>query len=151
MFMDMWYRKKGAMIASKKPFEYTQVAGEHHVNYGELKVHPVHFNSFSPTKRHVEARKVIKNFSKTKKTIVFGDTNIWNKRNSFLFSKDKHTYRSLKDSFVDVSKECTSTTFMGFGLDKIFTSTDMVVQRIESPKVRGKFMDHYPIYVDVLH
>ena len=51
VFLDMWYRKKGALIAGKKPFQHKQVDGINHIYYEELTILPIHFNSFSPNLR----------------------------------------------------------------------------------------------------
>ena len=149
VFLDMWYRKSGALIAGKKPFSQKLIQDFHIITCENFTIVPVHLNSFNFSKRLEEINKLCEVLSTmTHPTILLGDTNIWSRKNKFLFSKDKQGYLKLIEFFVDASKNIASTTFYGFGLDKIFISKDVAIETIISPKIRGRFMDHYPIYID---
>ena len=149
VFLDMWYRKNGALIASKKPFQQKLVHDFSIITCENLTIIPIHLNSFNFSKRYKEIEKLHGILSATAHPIILiGDTNIWSRKNKFLFSKDKQGYLRLAESLVDASKDIVSTNFFGFGLDKIFVSRDVVIEAVMSPKIRGRFMDHYPIYID---
>lgn len=83
--------------------------------------------------------------------IILGDTNIWSRGKKFIFSNDKKAYKILTEKLSDFSKKIISTTYAGFGLDKVFGSKNIQVKNIESPKIRSHFMDHYPIFFDISH
>jgi len=149
-FLDMWYRKSGACIASKKPFSIEIIDGFSIVHYENLNIIPIHLNSFSPLKR-LEETTILNKISKSlsEKTIILGDTNIWSRKNFYLFSKDIQSYAKLCKSYSDVSAPIIATNFLGFKLDKVFTSKDIIIEKIESPRIRGDYMDHYPIFFDI--
>lgn len=149
IFLDMWYRKSGAMIASKKPFSQKLIHDFHIITYQNLTIIPIHLNSFNFSKRLKEIEKLHEILSATAHPIILlGDTNIWSRKNKFLFLKDKLGYLKLTELLIDASKNIISTCFFGFGLDKIFVSKDVMIKAVMSPKIRGRFMDHYPIYLD---
>lgn len=148
-FVDMWYRKSGMLIASKKPFTLSSVQGYSVVSYIDYTIIPIHLYSFDSSKRYKESCVLNELLPETNlKKIILGDTNIWSRNGFYLFSNDYCSYKQLTTSLVDVSKDITSTNYYGFGLDKIFASKDLVHQVLNSPRLRGRYMDHYPVYVE---
>lgn len=149
VFFDTWYRQKSILIASKKPFSHDILDGFPIIKCNGFTLIPIHLNSFSPTKRSEQIDKLCEILSTVKSPVILlGDTNIGSRQNKFLFSKDKQGYLKLTTLLKDASKDIISTSFFGFGLNKIFTSKNVRIEATLSPKIRGKFMDHYPIYVD---
>ena len=149
VFIDTWYRRSGVLIASKKQFSQKLIAGFPIITCDDFTIIPIHLNSFSSSIRLKEIKKLCEILSiVTQPIVLLGDTNIWSRKNLFLFSKDKEGYLKLTESLIDASKNIMSTNFFGFGLDKIFVSKAITIETVASPKIRGKFMDHYPIYID---
>lgn len=149
-FLDMWYRKNGALLASKKPFSLEEKDGVFLVSYGRFKLIPIHFYAFSASKRFADVASVIKQSTgEVTDTLLFGDTNIWSRGKWFIFRSDKKLYLELVRFLKDVSENIIGTNCFGFGLDKVFASRDINIENIQSPKLRGDYMDHYPIVFDV--
>ena len=148
--LDMWYRDGGALIASKKPF--TGNSNDFHIiTYENHTIIPIHLNSFNPSKRLKDIEKLYELIPNVPPaTIVIGDANIWSRGNRFLFSKDKQGYSKLTDRLFNASRNIVSTSYFGFGLDKVFLSGDLIATEVRAPRIRGEFMDHYPIYADVI-
>ncbi len=151
LFLDQWYRKNGALLASKKPFTRIDAGGIPIVHYEHLSIFPIHFNSFSPSTRLTEAMAINRIAEGRQNTVVLGDTNLWSRGNTFLFPQDREAYSQLDTAFRDASKDCVSTSFFGFGLDKIFVSKDLVTSTVSSPGLRGEWMDHYPVFADIIN
>ena len=81
--------------------------------------------------------------------MILGDTNIWSRGNKFLFKNDRKAYKVITGCLRDFSKEIISTSYFGLGLDKVFGSKNLKINKIESLKIRSHFMDHYPIVIDL--
>jgi len=150
MFLDMWYRKKGVLIASKKPFSFKMINRIPIVNYKGCNIIPIHLNSYIAAKRFRQEAAIERVLPDLKgKEILMGDTNLWEIKNIFLFSKDRQTYIKFTRSLTDISKKIESTNFFGFATDKVFASKDLKIGKISSPRIRGSFMDHDLIYFDL--
>jgi hypothetical protein len=144
-----WYHKHSILIASRYEFLITEENNFSIVSIKDLNFIPVHLNSFYASKRLKDGL-ILRELSKNiPNLLILGDTNIWSKGNRFLFSNDKKTYKIITEYLLDFSKKIFSTSYFGFGLDKIFGSKNIKVTKIESSRVRGDFMDHYPIVIDL--
>jgi endonuclease/exonuclease/phosphatase family metal-dependent hydrolase len=147
--ISAWYHKHCILVASKQPFEITEEGSFSIVSYGGLNFIPIHLNSFSALKRFKDAT-ILNDVAKTiSNAIILGDTNIWSRGTKFLFRNDKKTYEVFTENLVDLSRQLISTTCTGFGLDKAFGSHNIKLTDIQSPKIRGYFMDHYPVSFDI--
>ncbi len=147
-FMDMWYRKSGALIASKFPFTHKIEDDVTSIECEGYKIFPVHLNSYFSNERLRESNSIICRIQKDEKTIILGDFNIWSWGNFFPCRQDRKIYLNFKSVLHDASVGL-KTTFLRTGLDKIFVSQNMVVQRCEVLGTRGICMDHYPLCVDI--
>lgn len=148
--LNSWYHKHSVLVASKNEFSIKDIGNFHIINCGGVNYIPVHLNSFSAQKRLDDADFLVKNLIDINNVVILGDTNIWSHGSTFLFNKDRLAYKKITKSFVDFSKKLLSTTIVGFGLDKVFGSSGLNIQNINSPRTRGDFMDHYPVSFDVL-
>jgi endonuclease/exonuclease/phosphatase family metal-dependent hydrolase len=81
--------------------------------------------------------------------VILGDTNIWSRGRKFLFKNDSRAYKVFCQNLVDFSANIISTSYLGFGLDKVFGSKNLKISNVESPKIRSIFMDHYPVIIDL--
>ncbi len=151
--LDMWYGKGRALILSK--YELKKVKTEksdcHHFLFDDINIIPVHLNAYSSNRRIKEFSKIIEIFDHEKdKIILMGDFNVWNRKSFYIFKKDFLLMIIIKKILKEVSKKILSTTYLGFSLDKVFVSNVSVVEgSVKSPKERGLYMDHYPIYFDL--
>lgn len=106
-------------------------------------------NSFHAEKR-LEDCLILAELQKDKTNLlILGDTNIWSRGDRFFFNNDKKAYKIITEHLSDFSKNIISTSTFGLGLDKIFGSKNIKVIKIESPRIRNSFMDHYPVVVDL--
>lgn len=144
-----WYHKHCILVASKTEFEINESDTFSKVSCRELNFIPIHLNSFSALKRFQDFL-ILNEFAKNiSNLIILGDTNIWSRGNNFLFKNDRKAYKILTQKLEDFSKKLISTSYVGLGLDKVFGSKNIQVTKIESPKIRSYFMDHYPILFDI--
>ena len=144
-----WYHKHSILVASKYEFLITEKDNFSIIYLKDLNFIPVHLNSFYALKR-LEDCLILRELSKNiPNLLILGDTNIWSMEDRFLFSNDKKAYKIITKHLLDFSKNILSTSYFGFGLDKVFGSNNLKVTKIESPRIRGSFMDHYPIVVDL--
>lgn len=148
--LNSWYHKHSVLVASKTEFSINDIGNFHIINCGGVNYVPVHLNSFSAIKRLQDIEFLVKSLANIDNVVILGDTNIWSRGSTFLFNKDRLAYKKITNSFVDFSKKLLSTTIVGFGLDKVFGSSGLNIQNINSPRTRGDFMDHYPIIFDLL-
>ncbi len=148
--VNSWYNERSVLVASKSDFKITKIGNFYTVNCGGINYVPVHLNAFSAQKRLQDIEFLIKSLANIDNVVILGDTNIGSRGNTFLFKNDRFAYKKMTNSFVDFSKKLLSTTIVGFGLDKVFGSSNLNIQNINSPKIRGDFMDHYPIIFDIL-
>ena len=108
----------------------------------------VHLNAFSAHKRLKEIEYICQISDCYKKPIIcLGDFNIWKRGNFFLFKKDRLAYKKITEYFDHPTKHIISTTTTGFSLDNIFTK-NIYVTDSGVKKDNGKYMDHYPIWID---
>lgn len=144
-----WYHKHSILIASKYEFSLSEQDNFQIVSVSNLNIIPIHLNSFSAKKR-LDDCVTLKGISRElSNVIILGDSNIWSRGKIFLFKNDKKAYSVITESLSDFSKDIVSTSYLGFGLDKVFGSKGLLVNKIQSPKIRGDFMDHYPIILDI--
>jgi endonuclease/exonuclease/phosphatase family metal-dependent hydrolase len=149
-YLDMWYGEGRALIASKIPFTSHTENDINYVSLSNLTVIPIHLHSYSAKRRQQEIDKIKATFENKTNIILLGDFNIWNRKKFFIFKDDIKLTLLLKSCLKELSKDILSTTYLGFALDKIFVSKDITVNSLPiSPKVRGKYMDHYPVYFEI--
>lgn len=150
MFLDMWYRKQTALVASKKPFTIYESSGFHIVSCEGFKIIPIHLNSYSASRRLEETRTLAELIGELggDKIVVLGDTNIWTRKGFFLFSKDAKAYVHLTALLNERTTGIVSTNYIGFKLDNVFASQNVIIRKVESPRVRGEYMDHYPLFFE---
>lgn len=150
-FVSPWYHSHSILIASKLPFTISKHMGSStEVSFERFALFPVHFNSFSARKRHeqvVELCTYIKTLSLPH--IVLGDTNFWKIRNLFIFASDERSYKLLANTRQDVTSEVSFTPF-GMEFDEILISKEFNLQQVKQESSRGAFMDHYPVWCEVL-
>lgn len=144
-----WYHKHSILVASKYEFFVSEKDNFSIILVNGLNLIPVHLNSFSALKRFKDSIILNKLSKKLSNVLVLGDTNIWSRGNKFLFINDKKTYNILTENLSDFSKNILSTSYFGFGLDKVFGSKNLIATNIDSLMIRNHFMDHYPITVDI--
>ena len=114
VFFDTWYRQKGILIASKKPFSQKIIDEFPIITYESFTIIPIHLNSFNFQKRSKQIDKLCEILSATARPIILlGDTNIWSRKNKFLFSTDKQGYLKLVKLLIDASKNIISTVSLG--------------------------------------
>lgn len=147
--INSWYHTHSILIASKHEFTLTEKDNFNIVLCSGINFIPVHLNSFSAGKRLSECKKIAALAAMLPSTIVLGDTNIWSRGPNFIFQKDIAAYMALAIPLVDISKNLFSTTWIGYGLDKVFTSDNIKVSMIDCPHTRGRFMDHYPVVFEI--
>ena len=147
--VDTWYHAHSILIASKHEFITNEVDNFFVVFCNGINFIPVHLNSFYAEKRLADAFILNNITSGLQNVVILGDTNIWSRGNKFLFKNDRKAYKVFCQNLVDFSKDIISTSYIGFGLDKIFGSKNLKILNIGSPKIRSVFMDHYPITVDL--
>ncbi len=148
--LNSWYHKHSVLVASKNEFSVTKIGHFNIVSSMGINYMPIHFNSFSALKRLKDDEFLETHLNRFENIIILGDTNIWSRGSWFLFKNDKLAYNHLTNKFKDFSRKLMSTTIVGFGLDKVFGSQNLNIQNIKSPRIRGDFMDHYPIIFDIL-
>lgn len=151
ILIDTWYREKSVLIASKKPIHIREQDGIASIEYERNHLYPVHLNSFVPQKRLEESRVLKQRTIGVKNLIIFGDFNYWQRKYFYVWQRDKDAYKLFTQYLRDVTKKIHSTTCYGFGLDKIFTTPDIQIEHVTSPRIRGRFMDHYPVYCDIVN
>lgn len=148
--LDMWYGKGRALIASKVPFKINTKNNIFYISLESFTIIPIHLNAYSTKHRLQEVEKIKTTFIDHINIILFGDFNIWNKKEFFIFRNDFKSSLLLKSFLRDLSQNISSTTFLGFSLDKVFTSANVVCKnKPSSPTWRGSYMDHYPLYFDI--
>ena len=146
---NTWYHKHSILVASKIAFT-AELKNDFNVVFcNNITYIPIHLNSFSALKRLEDCKKLSSICNYNEDIIILGDTNIWSRGRCFIFSNDKKAYYSIAKKLTDITKKILSTTFLGFNLDKVFVSNKIIVKNIESPKVRGYFMDHYPVVFEI--
>ncbi len=149
--INTWYREKSALIASKKPFQFQMQDGIASIEYEQHHLYPVHLNSFVPQKRLEESRALKQRTIGIKNLIIFGDFNYWKRKCFYVWQRDKNAYETFTQYLKDVTEKIYSTTCYGFGLDKIFATPDIQIGHVTSHRIRGRFMDHYPVYCDIVN
>lgn len=147
--VNSWYHEHSILIASKCEFFIVEKDVFKIISCNNVNYIPVHLNSFYALKRYDDFVVLNKLTADLSNIIILGDTNIWSRGNEFIFKNDKKAYKEITRNLVDFSKEIISTTYVGLGLDKVFGSKNLKVSNIKSPKIRGHFMDHYPIVFDL--
>ncbi len=135
------------LIASKKPL--TKNTKKHFIivrqKDDDVFYVPVHLNTFSSHSRAKDITTLTQLTHKYPKLIIAGDTNIFRARRRFLLRKDKKTYRHITATMKDATHSIVSTTAFGLMLDRVFHSSTITIKNAHSPRVRGRFMDHYPV------
>lgn len=149
-FINAWYHKHSILIASKNPFQIKTSENFSIIQYKFFNIIPIHLNSFSSSKRLTDVVVLNKIISQLENVIVLGDTNLWSRGSKFVFCDDKIAYQKLTEYLIDASKNIMSTSFFGFGFDKIFHSKNIQTKNTSSLKIRNCFMDHYPICANVI-
>jgi endonuclease/exonuclease/phosphatase family metal-dependent hydrolase len=147
--VSTWYHKHSILIASKSAFTIKSVGEFPVFDFGDMRIIPIHFNSFKATLRLKDVVFIKQAITTIQPVVVLGDTNFWKIKNFFFFRKDKEAYTLLTENLNDTSKQSGSTSVAGLEFDKIFCSKSIQVKRVTCKKVRGKFMDHYPLFVDI--
>lgn len=147
--INTWYHKHSILVASKYEFSVNEREDFSVITFKDLNFIPIHLNSFYAKRRLEDCNYINSLISGMNNVIVLGDTNIWSRGDEFIFSNDKRAYKEITKNLVDYSKELISTTYIGLGFDKVFGSKNLKVSNIKSPKIRGHFMDHYPIVFDI--
>jgi len=143
--INTWYHKHSILIASKHKFTILEKDKFSIISYGKLNFIPIHLNSYYASKRLkdlITLNKITKNLQNI---IILGDTNIWSRGNFFFFKNDKRGYKTITEYLLDFSKEIISTSYFGLEFDKVFGSKNLKISKVESPKIRNHFMDHYPV------
>jgi endonuclease/exonuclease/phosphatase family metal-dependent hydrolase len=149
-YIDVWYGKKRTLILSKRPFVLAEKNKIYYIYIEDFTIIPIHLNSYSAKKRFISIKKIQKTFSANKKLILLGDFNIWNRLNFFIFKNDFKTVQLLKSFLIEMSAKSFSTTYLGFSLDKVFVSKDILFShQAQVLKQRGSYMDHYPVYFEI--
>ncbi len=147
--VDTWYHEHAILVASKYELTITESSNFSIVSCNGINFIPVHLNSFHASKRLEDAIILDHMVSELPNALVLGDTNIWSRGKMFLFKNDSKAYKTLCQNLLDFSKDIISTSYFGLGLDKVFGSRNLKVLKIESPKIRKDFMDHYPVIFDL--
>jgi len=83
------------------------------------------------------------------KVILLGDTNFWQRKGWFMWNNDKKAYEKITEVLSDSSKNISPTSITSFSPDKVFISSDIRVNHIESPRICGRLMDHYPVVFEI--
>lgn len=143
--INTWYHKHSIIVASKKEFEAIEKNNFTIIKCNNINYIPIHLNSFYALKRYEDSIILNKIIEGLENVIILGDTNIWIRKNIFFFNNDKNTYLEFTKNLIDFSKNIISTTYVGLGFDKVFGSKNMKITNIQSIKIRGPFMDHYPV------
>ncbi|QQR50212.1 endonuclease/exonuclease/phosphatase family protein [Candidatus Nomurabacteria bacterium] len=150
-FVTTWYHKHSILIASKLPFTVgKQSFASTQISFELLDLYPVHLNSFYAKKRLEQVEELcalIKHTSTPQ--IITGDMNFWKIGNFFVFKNDKRAYRLLEATMTCITKGVSHTPF-GMEFDGIFTSNEFKTIKVTQELARGDFMDHYPVWCEVL-
>jgi endonuclease/exonuclease/phosphatase family metal-dependent hydrolase len=147
--INTWYHKHSILIASKHEFTVLEKDKFLIISYAKLNFIPIHLNSYYASKRLedlITLNEITKNLQNI---IILGDTNIWSRGNFFFFRNDRMGYKILTKHLLDFSKKLISTSYFGLGFDKVFGSPNLKISKIESPKIRNYFMDHYPVVFEI--
>ena len=148
-FINTWYHKHSILVASKKKIKVLKNEKFSSLLIEKINFIPIHLNSFSAKKRLRDSFRLKKMAGKNNKTIILGDTNIWSRRKIFLFKNDKKAYEIITKHLLDFTYNIKSTSILGFSLDKVFGSKNILLKKIEVEKERGAFMDHYPVILEI--
>jgi endonuclease/exonuclease/phosphatase family metal-dependent hydrolase len=148
-FMHTTYHKNQILIASKTEFSQSTRNGLSIISCAGFTFIPVHLSTFHASKRLLECVLIEEISKENKNVIVLGDTNMWSRGESLLFKDDRKAYQMLTWHLRNFSRKILSTSVMGLALDKVFGSENLNVISISSPRIRGSFMDHYPIILEI--
>ena len=147
--INTWYHEHSILIASKYKFIISEKEKFPIVSCSGLNFIPIHLNSYYASKRLSDSITLNKIAKDSPNIIILGDTNIWSRRNFFFFKNDKGGYKIITEYLSDFSKEIISTSYFGLGFDKVFGSKNLKIVKVESPKIRSHFMDHYPVVFEL--
>lgn len=148
--MNTWYHKHSILIASKHEFIVTEKNNFSIISCNGLNLIPIHLNSYYASKRLEDLITLNKITEDLSNVVILGDTNIWSRGNFFFFRNDRRGYKIMIKNLIDFSKNIFSTSYFGLGFDKVFGSKNLKITKIESPKIRNHFMDHYPVVFELL-
>lgn len=152
--LNTWYHKHSILILSKNELMHQHIpeSGFHIVKTKGITFIPVHLNSFHASKRLDQVNQIEKIKIESIIDCVLGDTNFWcfSKKQYFLFKNDRSAYNKLENHFVDTTKDLGSTIkIFGLNFDKIFLSKEFEHGDVKCIRKNGKFMDHYPVFLDI--
>lgn len=148
--INTWYHEHSILIASKDEFTVAEKDNFSIISCNGLNFIPIHLNSYYASKRLNDSITLSEITRNLQNIIILGDTNIWSRGSWFFFKNDRKAYKIIIKHFSDFSKKIISTSFFGLGFDKVFSSKNLKVTKIESPKIRSHFMDHYPVVFELL-
>jgi endonuclease/exonuclease/phosphatase family metal-dependent hydrolase len=154
--ISSWYHDHTIMIFSRAKIETKELpkTGFWIVQTNNFSLIPFHLHSFVPGKRLKQIKNLFTELAQSKEKIdcLAGDTNLWHfpERHLFLFQKDKKTYSLLTKKFTDSTKEVGRTTKAFTSFDKIFLAKNIEYKNPTCIRKNGKYMDHYPVFVDIM-
>lgn len=146
---DQEYLDHQMLIASKYPFSEDRQETTSVFEIDGTKYVPVHLDAFSPKQRLITIQCLVQRIRSVGKVILLGDTNFWQRKGWCMWDYDSKAYNTISGVLVDVSKKVPSTSITSFSPDKVFTSSDIAITHIDSPRIRGSLMDHYPIVFEI--
>ena len=154
VFVDAWYGRSTILILSKKEIVVSKLGSSefYQVKTHGLSIVPIHLNSFYPWVRNRQVKELIKDIRDGGGIdVILGDTNIWSvtKLHLPVFWYDKMSTKLLEKNFAQVTRAFGSTTKYGLNLDKIFVNKKLSFTNPKVVRENAKYMDHYPVYVDL--
>lgn len=154
--LHAWYHQHTIMVFSLDKIKVEQLSetGFYVVKTDSFSLVPIHLHSFSAEKRLKQIKNLLFEIEKSREKIdcVLGDTNFWcfGKKPYFLFKKDKITYGFLINKFNDATKNINRTVKSFMNFDKIFLLKDMQFKNPTCIQNNEKYMDHFPVFVDLV-
>lgn len=148
--IDVENRISKILILSK----YEPVEVKHAINsyfiINNINFLPIHLDAFSPQRRLLEVKSLLKDFT-NQKSIILGDSNLWVFNKYFFSSLDKKSYNLFLESLVDIFRYSKHTTKMLLSLDKVFISKDIKSKNEKIVKNKIDHMDHHMISFEILY
>ncbi len=138
------------LLLSKYPFVEVEHPLNNYFIINSINFLPIHLDAFSPRRRLLEIKSLLKDFT-SKKSIILGDTNLWIFNKYFSSKLDKKSYLLFLEDFIDTFRFSNHTTRMFLPLDKIFISKDLESKNPKIIKDKIRHMDHYLISLEILY
>ncbi|HEY4506022.1 MAG TPA: endonuclease/exonuclease/phosphatase family protein [Candidatus Paceibacterota bacterium] len=151
-----WGGTQNILVLSRSEISLKKLGQSEFYNVvtGGLSIVPVHLNSFYPWVRNRQVKELIKDIGAGDGIdVILGDTNIWTvtKLHLPVFWDDKMSVKLLEKNFNQVTRAFGRTSGYGLNLDKIFVNKKLSFINQACMRENAKHMDHYPVYVDILH